>query len=229
VNGAAPDPDPRRPAAFRPPLGAVAPYDAIVFGLDGVVAGGVRRRVFPDASDLLQRLKSGRARVGLVTADRDAEAVLGSATTLFDVIVQRTGTINARPTATAIDGGPSSLETEAAVEAALLETANRLKVAPARTAVVAGDVATVQAARRSGFGLVVAIVRDDESRGGLEAAGADAVLDDVGQLDLGVSRADPWLLVYEGFDPVHEGHREALTALGDGHSGHPRRGPRMRR
>src|SRR5699024_7107365 len=47
--------------------------------------------------------------------------------------------------------------------------------------------------------------------------GADVVLGSVGQLDLGASRTDPWLLVYEGFDPAHEGHREALTALGNGY------------
>ena len=30
-------------------------------------------------------------------------------------------------------------------------------------------------------------------------------------------RSDPWLLVYEGFDPAHETHREALTTLGNGY------------
>lgn len=68
-------------------------------------------------------------------------------------------------------------------------------------------------------GLVVGIARDDDRRGAFEAAVADIVLDDLGQLDLGVSRADPWLLVYGGFDPAHEGHREALTALGNGYLG----------
>lgn len=51
----------------------------------------------------------------------------------------------------------------------------------------------------------------------LETAGADIVLDDVGELDLGSSLSDPWRFVYHGFDPVHEGHREALTVLGNGY------------
>jgi hypothetical protein len=31
----------------------------------------------------------------------------------------------------------------------------------------------------------------------------------VAELDLGASRSDPWLLVYEGFDPAQETYREA--------------------
>ena len=31
------------------------------------------------------------------------------------------------------------------------------------------------------------------------------------------SSTDPWLLSYDGFDPDHEGHREALTVLGNGY------------
>lgn len=34
-----------------------------------------------------------------------------------------------------------------------------------------------------------------------------------------MSRTDPWILAYDGFDPVHEGHREVLTALGNGYLG----------
>ncbi len=45
------------------------------------------------------------------------------------------------------------------------------------------------------------------------------VLGDVAELDLGALRRDPWLLVYEGFDPAHEGHREALTVLANGYLG----------
>lgn len=46
---------------------------------------------------------------------------------------------------------------------------------------------------------------------------------DVSQLDLGALRADPWMLVYDGFDPAHEGHREALTALANGYLGNTSR------
>jgi glycosyl hydrolase family 65 len=55
------------------------------------------------------------------------------------------------------------------------------------------------------------------AREDLARAGADFVLGDVAELDLGERLVDPWLLVYEGFDPVHETHREALTTLGNGY------------
>jgi trehalose/maltose hydrolase-like predicted phosphorylase len=84
--------------------------------------------------------------------------------------------------------------------------------------VVEDAVAGVQAARRGGFGLVVGVDRSGH-REALEVAGADLVVEDVSQLDLGALRVDPWLLVYQGFDPAHEGHREALTTLGNGYLG----------
>ena len=100
--------------------------------------------------------------------------------------------------------------------ATFLEAARRLGVAPSRTGVVEDAVAGVEGARRGAFGLVVGIDRVGQ-REELEAAGADVVLADVALLDLGVLRVGPWLLVYEGFDSAHEGHREALTTLGNGY------------
>src|SRR5699024_7497018 len=89
---------------------------------------------------------------------------------------------------------------------------------PARVAVVEDAASGVQAARAGGFGLVVGVDRTAQ-RGALEAAGADVVVTDVAELDLGALRTDPWTLVYEGFDPAHEAHREALTTLGNGYLG----------
>lgn len=60
--------------------------------------------------------------------------------------------------------------------------------APERAAVVEDAVVGVQAAEQGGFGLVAGIARQ-ENRADLEAAGADLVVEDVGQLDLGVPRA----------------------------------------
>ncbi|MGZ4586627.1 MAG: HAD-IA family hydrolase [Mycobacteriaceae bacterium] len=102
--------------------------------------------------------------------------------------------------------------------ATFLEAAHRLGVSPDRAAVVEDAVSGVIAARSGGFKLVVGIDREGQ-RHDLEEAGADFVLDDVAELDLGVSRSDPWLLVYEGFDPAHEAHREALATLGNGYMG----------
>ncbi len=77
-------------------------------------------------------------------------------------------------------------------------------------------VAGVEAARRGGFGLVVGLDRNGH-REELEAAGADVVLEDLSEFDIGLVLTDPLLLVYDGFDPAQEGHREALTTLGNGY------------
>lgn len=160
---------------------------------------------FPGTVALLGRLREAGTPLGLVTASRGT-AVLLSSTGLedaFDVVVD--GSLMEK---LGLPGKPEP--------AAFLEAARRLGVTPARSAVIEDAVSGVIAARRGGFGLVVGIDRAGQRRD-LEHAGADFVLEDVSELDLGAVRSDPWLLVYEGFDPVHETHREALTTLGNGY------------
>jgi trehalose/maltose hydrolase-like predicted phosphorylase/phosphoglycolate phosphatase-like HAD superfamily hydrolase len=184
-----------------------APYDAVIFGLEGVVADTTAEgvRVFPGARSLLARLAQGGTPAALVTSSPAAATLLSSAglQSAFAAVVDGTMTATASQ-----PGGPDP--------AAFLEAAGRLGVAPGRVAVVAHSVAGVTAARRGGFGFVVAI-DDGGQRRDLEQAGADFVLDDLSELDLGAVRSDPWLLAYEGFDPAHETHREALTTLGNGY------------
>lgn len=161
--------------------------------------------VYPGTVALLERLRDGGIPVALVTASRNAAALLkGSGLdTAFDVIIDGQAAEEKN-----LPGKPNP--------AMFLEAARRLGVLPERSAVIEDAVTGVQAGRRGGFGLVVGIDRI-EHREQLERAGADVVLGDVSQLDLGVSRTDPWTLVYDGFDPAHEGHREALTVLGNGY------------
>lgn len=162
---------------------------------------------FPGTVDLLERLRAGGVPVALVTASRNADALLAAAglAGAFDVVVD-----GDRAAELGLAGKPDP--------AMFVTAARELGVAPARVAVVEDAVAGVQAARRGGFGLVVGVARAGQ-RGELEAAGAHLVVEDVTQLDLGALRADPWTLVYEGFDPAHEAHREALTTLGNGYLG----------
>lgn len=162
---------------------------------------------YPGTVDLLERLRAGGVPVALVTASRHAEALLGAAGLggAFDVVVDGN-----RAAELGVPGKPDP--------AMFLTAAAELGVDPARVAVVEDAVAGVQAARDGGFGLVVGVARAGQ-RAEMEAAGAHLVVEDVAQLDLGALRADPWTLVYEGFDPAHEGHREALTTLGNGYLG----------
>ncbi len=171
--------------------------------LEAVSRDGVH--AYPGTVALLERLRAGGIPVGLVTASRNARAALAAAglEVDFDVIVDGQTAADAN-----LPGKPDP--------AMFLEAARRLGVPPGAAAVVEDAVAGVRAGRRGGFGLVVGIDRTG-NREQLEMAGADVVLGDASELDLGATRTDPWTLVYEGFDPAHEGHREALTALGNGY------------
>jgi len=164
-------------------------------------------RVFAGTVDLLRRLRAGGVPVALVTASRNAEAMLASADLVgvFDVVVD-----GERAAELGLPGKPDP--------AMFLQAALELGVDPARAAVVEDATSGVTAARRGGFGLVVGVDRSGQ-RDDLETAGADVVVTDVSQLDLGSLRTDPWVLAYAGFDPAHEGHREALTVLGNGYLG----------
>lgn len=171
--------------------------------LQEVTARGVR--AFPGTVELLHRLKADGVPMGLVTASRNAVATLDAVGLggMFSVVVD--GNTAAR---LGLPGKPDP--------AMFLQAARELGVKPGRAAVIEDAVSGVQAARTGGFGLVVGIARN-RRREELEIAGAHLVLDDAGELDMGSLRTNPWVLVYEGFDPFHEGHREALTTVGNGY------------
>ena len=161
-------------------------------------------RVFPGTAALLQRLRAAGTPLGLVTASRNAGALLVAAglATAFDVVVD--GTLAQRR---ALRGKPDP--------ATFLEAAGRRRrpgPRRGRRGRRRGCAGRAPRGFRPGGGHRPG--RPAPRAGG---AGADFVLDDVSELDLGVRRADPWLLVYEGFDPAHETHREALTTLGNGY------------
>jgi beta-phosphoglucomutase family hydrolase len=162
-------------------------------------------KAYPGTTALLARLRDAGVPVGLVTGSRNAQQMLATAglAGMFDTVVDGQIALELR-----LPGKPDP--------AMFLEAAERLGVRPDRTAVVEDAISGIEAAHRGGFGLVVAIDRQG-LRDEFEAAGADIVLNDVNELDLGATTTDPWVLVYHGFDPVHEGHREALTALGNGY------------
>jgi trehalose/maltose hydrolase-like predicted phosphorylase len=189
------------------PAGAVLPHHAVIFDLEAVVTGTAGAHATAGTVELLRRLRAGRVRLAVVTAGRDAQVLLTSAglAGVFDVVMDGWSTA----------GVGLADEPDPAM---LLQAARRLHATPARAAVVQATAAGVRAARLGGFALVVGIAGGGQ-REALEAAGADLIVADASQLDLGALRADPWLLVYEGFDPAHEGHREALTTLANGYLG----------
>lgn len=164
-------------------------------------------QAYPGTLELLDSLQTAGVPAGVVTSSRNATPVLAAAgmTETFAAVVD--GTIASKL------GLPGKPEPDV-----FLEAARRLGVPPGRAVVIEDSVAGVTSARRGGFGLVVGIDRQGTRRQ-LEAAGAHVVLNDVGELDLGLVMSDPWQLTYEGTAPEHEGHREALTTLGNGYMG----------
>ena len=173
---------------------------------------------FADAVALLHRLRRQGVPTAVVTSSRNCVAVLTAAglTGFFDVRVDGTDALRL-----SLPGKPDP--------AMFLEAARQLQVAPGRAVVVEDAEAGVQAAAAGGFGLVVGMDRAGVGEH-LRAAGADRIVSDLGELDPSLLRAfpgwagsesgsEPWLLCYDGFDPVTEGRREALCTLGNGYWG----------
>jgi HAD superfamily hydrolase (TIGR01509 family) len=141
------------------------------------IASGVR--AFPSTVSLLGRLRRGGVRTAVVSASRNPADVLAAARAdeLFDVRVD--GDAAAR---IGLPGKPDP--------AMFVEAARRLGVVPARAAVVEDSAAGVEAAHRGAFGLVVGVDRGGH-RADLLAAGADVVVGDLGELDLGAILSAP--------------------------------------
>ncbi|TDW28876.1 beta-phosphoglucomutase family hydrolase [Cryobacterium psychrophilum] len=185
-----------------------------------LAGGGVK--VFADAVELLQALAAVQVPVALVTSSRNSAAILDAAgiADLFPVRVDGTDAVRL-----ALPGKPDP--------AMFWEAARRLQVAPADAAVIEDAAAGVRAAASGRFGLVVGVDRTDTGAR-LAAAGADVVVRDLAGLrpkllgptgDAGASwcggakagTPEAWNLVYDQFDPVQEGTREALCTLGNGY------------
>lgn len=162
-------------------------------------------RPFPSTIALLTRLRAGGIRTALVSASHNAQAVLvaAHADNLFDARVDGDDAERLH-----LPGKPDP--------ALFTEASRRLGILPGRAVVVEDSVAGVRAARQGGFGLVVGVDRGGH-RDDLAAAGADVVVGDLAELDLGAVPASPWLVVYDGFDPAHESHREAICTLANGY------------
>jgi alpha,alpha-trehalase len=133
-----------------------------------LAAGGLR--AFPDAQGFLRSARAAGLRLAVVSASRNATVVL-SAVRLrdrFDILVD--GVVAQE---LGLPGKPDP--------ASLLEAARRLGATAAGTIVVENAVTGVEAGRRGGFGLVVGVARTGSPER-LRAAGADAVVGDLGRL-----------------------------------------------
>jgi beta-phosphoglucomutase family hydrolase len=160
---------------------------------------------YDGAIALVRALRAQDIKTAVVSASNNCAAVLDAAgiAHLFDTRVD--GTHVSR---LGLAGKPAP--------DAFLEAARRLGTPPARAVVVEDAIAGVQAGHAGGFGCVIGVDHGGQAAA-LRAAGADAVVGDLAQVRLAAHAADAWALVYDAFDPAHEGIREALCCLGNGY------------
>lgn len=154
---------------------------------------------------LVRKLRTHEIKTAVVSSSNNCAAVLEAAgiAQLFDARVDGTDI-----TRLGLKGKPAP--------DAFLEAARRLGAEPARAVVVEDAVAGVEAGRAGRFGCVIGVDRGGRAQA-LREAGADAVVSDMGQVDVAEEHASTWSLVFEDFDPAREGIREALCTLGNGY------------
>jgi beta-phosphoglucomutase family hydrolase len=184
-------------------------------------------RAFASSTALVRMLRRQGVATAVVSGSRHCAQVLSAAglTQLFDVQVD------------GVDAGRLNLPGKPD-PATFLEAARRLRVPPARAAVVEDAVAGVEAGARGGFALVIGVDRRANSEP-LARAGASSVVGDLAALAVEpagpgrarlVRAASPpirsappveatqgWVWSYDGLDAAREGVREALCTLGNGY------------
>jgi beta-phosphoglucomutase family hydrolase len=160
---------------------------------------------YEESIALVRKLRAAKIRTAVVSSSNNCAAVLDTAriAQLFDARVDGTDV-----TRLGLKGKPEP--------DAFLEAARRIGVEPERAVVVEDAVAGVEAGRAGRFGCVIGVDRGGRSQA-LSAAGADAVVTSMGQVQVAQEPASNWSLVYEDFDPAREGMREALCTLGNGY------------
>jgi alpha,alpha-trehalose phosphorylase len=130
--------------------------------------GGVE--AFPGSVAWVLHLRRARVRTAVVSSSANAPDVLRAAgiSALFDLTVDGSDIVALR-----LRGKPAP--------DGFLEAARRLEVPPARTVVVEDALAGVAAGRAGDFGLVIGVARG-AAHADLRSAGADVVVDDLGEL-----------------------------------------------
>lgn len=125
---------------------------------------------FPASVDLVRRLRSEGVPTAVVTSSRNGRKVLRASgiAELFDTVVDGSDLAD-----------DPSLTGKPAPDL-FLEAARRTRAEPGRSVVVEDSAPGVEAGRRGDFGLVVGVARGPEEEEGLERAGADLVVRDLG-------------------------------------------------
>ena len=148
-------------------------YDAVVFDLDTVVR---RSRAVPGTVELIDRLRDAGIEYAVISADPECLDILRAAGLEGVFRIRVDGVVAAER------GLPAKPD-----PAMFLLAAHRLGVLPRRTVVVEDTAEGIVAGRAGGFGLVVAVDQSGHRHERL-SAGADVVVADAAQLEIGHSR-----------------------------------------
>lgn len=160
----------------RQPLFSRAQLDAVIFELNGMVMDTaslhVPPRVAPGSVRLIQALREHGYRTAVVASRRNGGSILRSAglEPLFDVRVDGLKAERLDPRGEPVSGD------------AFLYAAGLLQVSPRRCAVVADTLASIDVARASGFGLVLALTHSDEPHQRYLERGANGVFAELADL-----------------------------------------------
>jgi beta-phosphoglucomutase family hydrolase len=162
-------------------------------------------QVYESSIALVRKLRANGLRTAVVSASRNCAPVLEAAgiAALFDARVD------------GLDLARLELPGKPAPDA-FLEAARRLDTDPSRAVVVEDAIAGVEAGRAGRFGCVIGVDRIGGSQA-MREAGADVVVPDLAQVEVAAEAPSAWSLAFDGFDPAHEGIREALCTLGNGY------------
>lgn len=169
--------------------------------------------VFASTVKLIHRLKEAGIKVAVISASRNANEVLRAAGVedLFDARVD------------GLDAERLHLRGKPEPDV-FCEAVHLLGTEPSRSIVIEDALAGVQAACAGDFALIIGLNRDNQEDL-LKGHGADIVVNDLSELTITlepltpirVPRANPWQLVYEGYDPATVGGRETICTLGNGY------------
>lgn len=161
--------------------------------------------VFEPAIALVRTLRAQDIKTAVVSSSNNCAAVLKAAgiAQLFDARVD------------GIDIAHLNLKGKPAPDA-FLEGARRLKTESTRAVIVEDAIAGVEAGRAGGFGCVIGVDHGGRSQA-LREFGADVIVSNLAQVKIAAEPPSAWSLVFEDFDPAHEGIREALCTLGNGY------------
>jgi beta-phosphoglucomutase family hydrolase len=207
-------------ASFLNARGIELPLGSATDGADAQTVHGLGKRkdryfseqieqhgveAYTPAIELVRGLRELEIKTAVVSSSKNCAAVLKAAgiAQLFDTRVDGNDIVRMQ-----LAGKPAP--------DAFLEAARRLKVEAARAVVIEDAIAGVAAGRAGAFGCVIGVDLAGQSQK-LRQAGADVVVTSLAEVEIATEPASAWSLVYDRFDPAHEGVRESLCALGNGY------------